>query len=73
MKKFYYILGSLQAFTGIGAIPAGYNMLTDTSGQGLGMSTSLLENSPLDSFLLPGLFLLLVNDWLTLPELLLLL
>jgi hypothetical protein len=61
MKKFYYILGSLQAFTAIGAIPAGYGLLMDTTGQGVGMSTELLENSPLDSFLLPGLFLLLVN------------
>ena len=61
MKKFYYILGSLQAFTAIGAIPAGYGLLMDTTGQGVGMSTELLENSPFDSFLLPGLFLLLVN------------
>ncbi|MDY0098772.1 MAG: hypothetical protein RBR81_06190 [Bacteroidales bacterium] len=61
MKKFYYILGSLQAFTAIGAIPAGYGLLMDTTGQGVGMSTKLLENSPLNSFLLPGLFLLLVN------------
>ena len=61
MKKFYYILGSLQSITAIGAIPAGYGLLMDTTGQGVGMSTELLENSPLDSFLLPGLFLLLVN------------
>ena len=61
MKRFYYILGSLQAFTAIGAIPAGLGLLMDTTGQGVGMSTKLLENSPLDSFLLPGLFLLLVN------------
>lgn len=61
MKKFYFILGSLQAFTGIGAIPAGYGMLKDTTGTGLGMSPELLANSPLDSFLFPGLFLLLIN------------
>lgn len=61
MKKYYFVLGALQAFTGIGAIPAGYGMLRDTTGAGLGMSSDLLANSPLDSFLLPGLFLLLVN------------
>ena len=61
MKKFYYILGSLQAITGIGAIPAGIAYLMDTSGQGMGASVELLANSPLNSFLLPGLFLLLVN------------
>jgi hypothetical protein len=63
MKKFYYILGSLQAFTGIGAIPAGYGLLADTSGESVGMSLALLENSPINSFLLPGLFLLLVNGF----------
>ena len=61
MKKLYYILGSLQAFTAIGAIPAGIGYLMDTSGQGMGASTELLANSPLNSFLLPGLFLLFVN------------
>ncbi len=61
MKKFYYTLGSLQAFTAVGAIPAGYGLLMDPSGQSIGMSTELLVNSPLDSFFLPGLFLLLIN------------
>ena len=61
MKKSYYILGSLQTFTAIGAIPAGIGYLMDTSGKDMGASTELLANSPLNSFLLPGLFLLLVN------------
>lgn len=61
MKKLYYILGTLQAITAIGAIPAGIGYLMDTSGQGMGTSTELLANSPLKSFLLPGLFLLFVN------------
>lgn len=61
MKKLYYILGIFQAVTATGAIPAGIGYLTDTSGQGMGTSTELLANSPLKSFLLPGLFLLLVN------------
>ncbi|MDX9811249.1 MAG: hypothetical protein RBU28_02600 [Bacteroidales bacterium] len=63
MKKFYYILGALQAFTAIGAIPAGYGMLMDTTGEGLGMSADILSDSPLGSFMLPGLFLLLVNGF----------
>ena len=61
MKKYYIILGSLQAFTALGAIPAGIAYLLDTSGGRMGVSPALLANSPLDSFLLPGLFLLLVN------------
>jgi len=63
MKKYYFILGALQAFTCIGAIPAGYGMLSDTTGAGLGMTPDLLADSPLDSFLLPGLYLLIVNGF----------
>ena len=61
MKKYYFILGALQAFTALGAIPAGYGLLKDTTGAAMGMSPEMLANSPIDSFLLPGLFLLLVN------------
>jgi hypothetical protein len=61
MKKYFYILGSLQAFTAIGAIPAGIGFLMDTTGKGMGASPEILADSPLDSFLLPGLFLVLVN------------
>ena len=61
MKKLFYILGTLQAVTAIGAIPAGIGYLTDTSGQAMGASVELLANSPLKSFLLPGLFLLFIN------------
>jgi hypothetical protein len=61
MKKYYIILGILQAFTALGAIPAGLGYLLDTSGKGMGVTTQLLENSPFKSFLIPGLFLLIVN------------
>lgn len=61
MKNCYIILGFLLAFTGIGAIPAGLGFLVDTSGAKMGNSIALLANSPLKSFLLPGLFLLFIN------------
>ncbi len=53
MKKIYFTLGSLQAVTAIGAIHAGIGYLMDTSGAAMGVSTELLANSPLKSFLLP--------------------
>jgi len=61
MKKFYYILGALQAFTAMGAIPAGILYLMDTSGESMGTSVEMLSGSPLKSYLLPGLFLFLIN------------
>lgn len=61
MKKIRIILGCVQIFIAIGALPAGYGMLADPTGEGLGMSTVLLNDSPLDSFFIPGLYLLIIN------------
>jgi len=61
MKQYFLILGSLLAFTGIGAVPAGIGYLLDTSGKVMGVSPELLAGSPLKSFLLPGLFLVFIN------------
>lgn len=61
MKKYYIILGFIQAFTALGAIPAGIGYISDPSGEGMGTTTKILENSPFTSFLIPGLFLLIVN------------
>lgn len=61
MRKYLYTLGSLQLITALGAIPAGMGYLSDTSGGAMGVSTEMLANSPLKSFLLPGLFLLFIN------------
>jgi len=36
-------------------------MLADPSGSGLGMSTDMLAGSPFPNFLIPGIFLLMVN------------
>ncbi|MCC6624319.1 MAG: CoA-binding protein [Deltaproteobacteria bacterium] len=51
----------LQSIVGVSATLAGLSMVTDPSGAGLGMTPALIAGSPLSSFLVPGLFLLLVN------------
>ena len=61
MKKYFIILGCIQAFIALGAIPAGLGYLSDTTGNGMGTSVDLLRKSPFTSFLIPALFLLIVN------------
>ncbi len=55
------ILGIIQLFVAAGALPAGYLMLAQPDGSGLGMTTAILSGSPFKDFLIPGLFLFTVN------------
>jgi hypothetical protein len=55
------LLGIIQIFIGIGALPAGIAMIIDPSGKKLGMSLEMLLNSPFSNFLIPGIVLLVVN------------
>jgi hypothetical protein len=48
-------------FIGVGAIPAGLALVLDPSGSTIGMSSEMLAGSPFPDFLVPGIFLLLVN------------
>ncbi|MDG5789787.1 hypothetical protein QA612_20215 [Evansella sp. AB-P1] len=60
-SKLFMRLGSLQVFIGIGAIPAGVMFIIDPSGEALGMSVTMIETSPFQSYLLPGFILLLIH------------
>lgn len=61
MRKYFIILFCIQVMVALGAIPAGWAYITDPSGGSMGVSVELLAKSPLKNFLIPGLFLLLVN------------
>ncbi len=61
MRKATNILGIIQAFVALGAIPAGLSVIVDPSGSGLGAPLELLQYSPFQSFLIPGLFLFIGN------------
>lgn len=60
-KKLLIVLGSLQALIGLGAVGGGFMLITDPSGEALGLPLNLLERSPFPDFLIPGIFLLAVN------------
>ena len=55
------LLGSLQFFVAAGAFPAGFLMLIKTDGSALGLPLELLSGSPFDSYLIPGIILIVVN------------
>ena len=59
--KVYIGLGAIQAFIGLGALGGGFMLVRDPSGSALGVPLSFLEGSPFPDFLVPGIFLLLVN------------
>jgi len=70
-RKIQIILGIIQAFVAIGAIPAGLSMIIQPDGSGLGMTLDLLAGSPFKDFFIPGLFLFSVNGILNLASALL--
>ena len=61
IKKWFVVLGILQLFVAIGAIPAGYLFLSAPDGSKMGMTIEMLAGSPFKDFIIPGLFLLIIN------------
>jgi hypothetical protein len=51
----------LELATAIGAIPVGIMLITDPSGAGVGFPPGWIEATPFGSYLVPGLYLLLMN------------
>jgi hypothetical protein len=58
-----YVWGAvaLELITAIAAIPAGLSLLTDPSGSGVGLPGTWIEDSVFGSYLVPGLYLFVVN------------
>jgi hypothetical protein len=54
-------LGLLQAFIALSAMAGGFMFIKDPSGAGMGFEVSMLEGSFFPNYLIPGLFLFLVN------------
>ena len=62
-KKLFIILGFVLLFVGIGAIPSGLAFITTPDGSNLGMPLEALEKTPFDSYLIPGIILMVVNGF----------
>ncbi len=60
-KRLHNVLGIIQLFVALGALPAGYLMILTPDGSRMGMNPLQLSGSPFHDFLLPGLFLFIVD------------
>ena len=54
------LLGIIQAFVAVGALPAGLSLILDPSGKSFGFTADILDNSPFENFLIPGFFLFII-------------
>ena len=52
---------ALELFTALGAIPVGIMLITDPTGAGVGFPPGWIEATPFGSYLVPGIYLLLMN------------
>lgn len=58
--KFNKILGFIQSFVAIMALPAGFLLMLKPNGENLGMTVNVLDGTPFNDYFIPGLFLFLV-------------
>ena len=57
----FKLLGYLQIFIGMGALSGGIPMILSPNGSSSGMNPDILQNTPFDSFLIPGIILVAIN------------
>jgi hypothetical protein len=53
----------LELFTALGAIPVGIMFITDTSGATVGLPAGWIEGTIFGTYLIPGIYLLVVNGF----------
>lgn len=61
LRRLFTFQGVIQAFVAVGAIPAAILMIIDPSGKLMGLPSDMLAESPFKDFLVPGIFLLVLN------------
>lgn len=61
LKMLFNILGGIQFFVALGALPVGYLFITHPDGSAVGMNVEMLANSPFSDFLIPGIALFVFN------------
>lgn len=62
-RPYVWLAIALEAFTAIPAIIVGVQLIADTSGASVGFPAGWIEATPFGSYLIPGLYLLLMNGF----------
>ena len=61
--RFAWLAAALELLTAAGAIPVGIMLITDPTGAGVGFTPGWIEATPFGSYLVPGIYLLLMNGF----------
>jgi hypothetical protein len=59
--RYAWLATALALFTAAGAIPVGLQLVTDATGGSVGFTPGWIEATPFGSYLIPGIYLLLMN------------
>ena len=59
--RYVWIAVVLEVFTAVGAIPVGLMFLTDPTGRAVGLPGGWIEATPFGNYLVPGVYLLVMN------------
>jgi hypothetical protein len=62
-RSYVWLAIGLEVFTAIPAMIVGIQLLMDTTGASVGFPAGWIEATPFGSYLVPGLYLLLVNGF----------
>ena len=56
-----WVGAAIAAVTAVGALPVGWSLINDPSGSSIGLPSDWIANSVFGSYLIPGLYLFLIN------------
>ena len=58
---FVWLAIPLELITALGALPVGWSLITDPSGAGIGLPSDWIAGSMFGTYLVPGIYLLVMN------------
>lgn len=61
--RFVLLAIPIELVTALGALPVGWSLITDPSGAGVGLPSAWIASTAFGTYLVPGLYLLLMNGF----------